>query len=70
MAWVAVHTVWSAPTGTQNVNTFSEVMFHFRLTSPLLLRGLALSLAIGVVGGFLPALRASRLRITTALRAA
>ena len=69
-AWVAIHTIWSGPTGTQIVNTFSEVLFHFRLTPPLLARGLALSVAIGFVGGLLPAFRASRLKITQALRAA
>ncbi len=69
-AWAAIHTIWSGPTGTQNVNTFSEVLFNFRLTPPLLARGLALSVGIGLVGGLLPAFRASRLKITQALRAA
>ena len=69
-AWAAIHTIWSGPTGTQNVNTFSEVLFNFRLTPPLLARGLAMSVAMGVAGGLLPAFRASRLAITQALRAA
>jgi putative ABC transport system permease protein len=33
-------------------------------------RGLVIALAIGMIGGLLPALRAARLPVTTALRAA
>jgi ABC-type antimicrobial peptide transport system permease subunit len=58
------------PTGTQNVATFAEVLFNFRITPSLVARGVAFSLVMGVAGGLLPALRAARLRITTALRAA
>ncbi len=57
------------PTGTMNFRTFSEVLFNFRLTLPLILGGIAFSLAMGLLGGFFPAFRAARLKITTALRA-
>ena len=56
------------PTGTMNFRTFSEVLFNFRMTPPLIAGGLAFALAMGVVGGFFPAFRAARLKITTALR--
>jgi putative ABC transport system permease protein len=40
------------------------------VTPALLAQGLAWALAIGAVGGLLPALRAARLPVTIALRAA
>jgi putative ABC transport system permease protein len=57
------------PTGTMNFRTFSEVLFNFRITLPLIVAGLAFSLAMGLLGGFFPAFRAARLKITSALRA-
>jgi ABC-type antimicrobial peptide transport system permease subunit len=56
------------PTGTMNFRTFSEVLFNFRMTPPLIAGGLVFSLAMGLLGGFFPAFRAARLKITTALR--
>jgi ABC-type antimicrobial peptide transport system permease subunit len=58
----------TAPTGTMNFRTFSEVLFNFRMTPPLIAGGLVFALAMGVIGGFFPAARAARLKITTALR--
>ena len=57
------------PTGTMNFRTFSEVLFNFRMTPPLIAGGIAFSLAMGLLGGFFPAFRAARLKITSALRA-
>jgi putative ABC transport system permease protein len=57
------------PTGTMNFRTFSEVLFNFRITLPLIVAGLVFSLAMGLLGGFFPAFRAARLKITSALRA-
>jgi putative ABC transport system permease protein len=68
LAFVLFNLVLTKPTGTMNFVTFSEVLFNFRLTPPLIIGGLAFSLAMGVVGGFFPAARAARLKITTALR--
>ena len=65
-----VHTLLSAPTGTNNFNTFAEILFNFQLTPPLLFAGLVLSLGIGIFGGFFPAFRAARLKIVNALREA
>jgi putative ABC transport system permease protein len=50
--------------------SFTQVVFSFKITPTLVIRGLIISLLIGMVGGFLPALRATRLPIVDALRAA
>jgi len=49
---------------------FTQVVFSFAVTPALVVDGLIIALTIGLVGGFLPALRAARLPVTTALRAA
>ena len=54
---------------TMNWQSFSELAFRFTLTPAIVLKTLAFALAMGVVGGFLPAVRASRLKIVDALRA-
>ena len=53
---------------TTNWSSFSEIAFAFRITPGLLLAGVVFSLVMGVVGGFLPALRASRLQVVQAIR--
>jgi putative ABC transport system permease protein len=53
---------------TMNFQTFTQVAFGFRVTPQLLGLGLFYSLAMGLVGGLLPALRAARLPIPSALR--
>lgn len=55
-------------TSTINFQTFSQVAFAFRVTPQLLVLGLIWSLAMGLIGGLLPAIRASRLPISQALR--
>lgn len=55
-------------TSTMNFQTFSQVAFAFRVTPELLGMGLFYALAMGLVGGLLPAIRAARLPIPTALR--
>lgn len=49
---------------------FTQIMFRFAVTPKLVLGGLVIATVIGMVGGFLPALRAARQSVTTALRAA
>jgi putative ABC transport system permease protein len=49
---------------------FTQVVFRFSVTPELVQRGLVIALVIGMIGGLLPALRAARLPVTTALRAA
>ncbi len=64
--------VWLAFDGytasTLNNASFSQVAFDFAVTGELLQMGLTWALALGLVGGLFPALRAARLPITTALR--
>jgi putative ABC transport system permease protein len=50
--------------------TFSDLAFAFRVTPMTLAVGIAFALTMGVLGGMLPAVRASRLPITAALREA
>lgn len=53
-----------------NFASFSEVAFSFALSPDIIVISLIFSLIMGLVGGFLPAVRASRLDILSALRAA
>ena len=55
---------------TTNFQTFSDLSFRFLLTPEIAVKTLLFSVAMGLAGGFLPALRASRLNIVDALRAA
>jgi putative ABC transport system permease protein len=57
-------------TGTGQTQSFSEIAFAFRITPAIMGTGLVFALLMGVVGGLLPALRAARLPITSALREA
>jgi putative ABC transport system permease protein len=47
---------------------FTQVVFNFKVTPQLVARGLIIAIVIGMVGGFMPALRAARLPVTTSLR--
>ena len=53
---------------TMNWQSFSQVAFAFAVTPPLLVKGTIWASAIGLIGGLLPALRAARLPIASALR--
>jgi len=55
---------------TTNFQTFAEIAFSFTLTPSIVVASLAFALAMGFVGGFLPAVRAARMKIVDALRAA
>jgi putative ABC transport system permease protein len=55
-------------TSTLNWQSFSQVAFAFKVTPALLVLGSGIALAIGLVGGLFPAIRAARLPIATALR--
>ncbi|MDP2853043.1 MAG: ABC transporter permease [Smithellaceae bacterium] len=54
---------------TVNFQTFSELAFKFTLTSGIVMQSMMFALTMGLIGGVLPALRASRLKIVDALRA-
>lgn len=55
-------------TGTGQTSSFSEVVFAFRLTPPILLTGIGLAVFLGALGGLMPARRAARMPLTAALR--
>jgi ABC-type lipoprotein release transport system permease subunit len=55
---------------TTNFQSFSELAFGFTLTPAIAIESLLFALAMGLVGGLLPALRAAQLEIVDALRAA
>jgi ABC-type lipoprotein release transport system permease subunit len=54
-------------TSTVNFQTFSDVSFAFTITPGLMVEGVAFSLLMGLIGGFFPAWRASRIPITEAM---
>ena len=54
--------------GTQNFMMFSEVTFSFHFGPRVLLQGMLLAMAMGLLGGLAPAARAVRLSIIQALR--
>jgi ABC-type antimicrobial peptide transport system permease subunit len=54
---------------TLNFGSFSELAFSFALSPQIIAQSLGFSLMMGLVGGFLPSVRAARLDIIQALRA-
>ena len=54
---------------TMNWQSFAELAFSFRLNSAIVTKALCFAVAMGLAGGFLPAVRASKLNIVDALRA-
>ena len=52
-----------------NFQSFSEIGFGFALSPGVITGAMIFSVVMGVVGGFLPAVRAARLNIVNALRA-
>jgi putative ABC transport system permease protein len=55
-------------TSTTNWASFSEIAFAFRVTPQLLLSGIVFAVVMGIIGGFFPARRASKLPVIQALR--
>ncbi|QIP08322.2 ABC transporter permease [Bradyrhizobium symbiodeficiens] len=55
---------------TLNWTSLSELAFRFVLTPGIVLRSLVFALLMGFLGGFLPAVRAARMKIVDALRVA
>jgi putative ABC transport system permease protein len=55
-------------TGTMSFNTFSETVFQFRITPWLATKGIIFAVVVGVIGSLLPAIRAARLPVISALK--
>jgi ABC-type lipoprotein release transport system permease subunit len=53
---------------TTNWASFSEIAFAFRITPSLLVSGLVFAVVMGVLGGYFPARRASKLQVVEAIR--
>lgn len=56
------------PIGTMSFDSFSETVFHFRVTPFIMLKGLIFSVIVGMLGSLFPAIRASRLPVIAALK--
>jgi len=54
--------------GTLSFNTFSEVIFQFRVTPFLILKGMLFAVLVGMLGSLFPAIRAARLPVIAALK--
>ena len=65
LAWAAFD---GYQTATMNWQSFSQVAFAFAVTPGLLTQGLVYAAIMGLFGGLLPAIRAARLPVVTALR--
>jgi len=57
-------------TGTGQTQSFSEIAFAFRITPAIVTTAIVFAVVMGMIGGLLPAVRAARLPITSALREA
>jgi ABC-type antimicrobial peptide transport system permease subunit len=55
---------------TLNFGSFSELAFSFALSPSIVISSLVFAVAMGLIGGFLPSVRAARLNIVNALRSA
>lgn len=53
---------------TLNWDSFSQVTFAFAVTPALLLQGIVWALLMGLIGGLIPAIRAARTPVASALR--
>jgi putative ABC transport system permease protein len=65
IAWAAFD---GYQTSTMNFQSFSQIAFAFAVTPKLLASALLYSVLMGLIGGLLPAIRAARLPVVTALR--
>ncbi|RPI75951.1 MAG: ABC transporter permease, partial [Ignavibacteriales bacterium] len=54
---------------TLNWNSWSEIAFSFTLSGGIVIGSLIFAVFMGIFGGFLPSVRAARLKIVNALRA-
>jgi len=64
IAWLALNGFQASTLAA----SFSQVVFNFAVTPDLLAQGIAAALAVGLVGGIFPAVRAATAPVTVALR--
>jgi putative ABC transport system permease protein len=65
----AVAFYWNGyTTATMGFETFSEIVFQFRVTPLLIAQGLLFAVVVGLIGTLFPAIRASRLPVIAALK--
>jgi putative ABC transport system permease protein len=64
IAWLLFNNYTASTLGAN----FTQIVFAFQVTPDLLWRGLKWALAIGLLGGLFPALRAARMSVTDGLR--
>ncbi len=55
-------------TATMGMETFSEIVFEFRVTPKLVVQGLVFAVVVGLIGTLFPAIRAARLPVISALK--
>ena len=60
LAWILFNGLTASPFG---------FTFHLAVTAPIALTGIIWALVMGLIGGFLPAIRAARVPVTSAVRA-
>lgn len=65
IAYGLFNNIWVSTLGAN----FIQVVFAFKVTPALVVAGLVIAVVVGFLGGLLPAIRAARLPVTTALRA-
>ena len=69
MNLVAVSLYWQGKSaGTISFETFSESVFQLTITPALAAQGLLFAVIVGMLGSFLPAVRAARLPVISALK--
>jgi putative ABC transport system permease protein len=66
LAWI----IFNGYTASTIAGGVGQLTFQFKVSLPVLWTGLKWALAIGFIGGLFPAVRAARLPVTDALRAA
>ena len=65
----AIASLWNGyTTATMGFETFSEIVFEFTVTPRLMGEGLIFAVIVGLMGSFLPSVRASRLPVIDALK--
>ena len=65
LAWAALD---GFETSTLNLQTYSQLSFRFAVTPALVGQGFLCAVAMGLIGGVLPAIRAARVPVIDALR--